>query len=222
MRAAIRLACMLSLIAFVSPSMFAKDVKIEKKKPKIEKKAIDKNNPPPLEAGEDAVTLCDFSCEAEFDTEGKPQEKPSPEGCQVTITVSVASVEIDLDITEWLPEGAPEQLKRHEEGHADICEKVYEDAKKAAEEAAKKFGKKTITGRGKNCQEATEDAQRMAVTAFCDEYHGRTQAVAQRVSKIYDDLTDHGKNKKPEAGKAVKQAFEKDKENEKGKEKPKK
>lgn len=217
MRTFLRLVSAVTLVILLPYGAFAKDVKVEKKKPNIEKKKIDKENPPKLEPGEDGVTFCDFSCEPVFAFEGKPAEEESKDACQVTIVVSVESVAIDLDITEWLPEEAVAQLKDHEDGHTEICEEAYEDAKKAAGEAAKKFGKKTITGKGKNCEEATEDARNKAISAFCDDYHGRTQAVAERVFKIYDDLTEHGKKKKPAAKDAVKKAFEKEKEKQKEK-----
>ena len=206
------------LLGFGPLAALADEPKIETKRPEVEKKTFDPRKPPVgLEPGEAGVTVCDFSCEPEFDIHGDPVAKKSEEDCSVTITVSVASVMLDLNITEWLPESAPAQLKGHEEGHADICEKAYQDAEKAAKEAAKQFGKKTFTGKGKNCEAAMKNAQDQAIKEFCDDYGAMSRTVAQRVSTIYDQLTDHGKNKEPEPKKAVERAFEKDKQNEKEK-----
>ncbi|HLK66735.1 MAG TPA: hypothetical protein VKU19_25045 [Bryobacteraceae bacterium] len=204
------------------------DVPITQKPIESQSRRFDpKNLPtpgPPLQPGEAGVTVCDFSCEAEFDIEGTPTESPTEEGCEVTLTASVAAVTIDLTITIWLPEDADEQLTAHEDGHADICKEVYDGAKQAAADAAKAFGKRTFTGKGKKCEDAKQAAIDMAVGAFCNDYGARTRAVDQRVSDIYDDLTDKGKKAEPKPKDAVKKAFkkykdEKEKEKEKGQKK---
>src|SRR6478735_6812264 len=115
----------------------AEAVKIEKAKVKVEYKTFDPKHlpdpPPPVEKGESAVTVYGFGVETDLQyTYGETPRGGGGGPVTMDFRMERVTLKLSMTITVWLPEGANEQLKAHEEGHRQIAEIFYADADKAA------------------------------------------------------------------------------------------
>jgi hypothetical protein len=119
-------------------------------------------------------------------------------------------MELTLAIDVWLPTGAGDKLKAHEEGHRQISEKVYaEVADKAAKFAADKLdGKKfdAYADTAADAEKAAKDALTTAHTAMIKAYLAETSTAGKKIQDKYDELTRHGANRLEES-EAIKQAW---------------
>src|SRR4051812_23125163 len=103
-------------------------VVIERHAPTTQFVEFDKANPPKevkkLRQGEDAVTRMDFRCEvkAKFTTVAKEFREGK---WHVTVKLVDAQVTLELTNTIYLPKGANQKLRGHEEGHAKLNSLIY-------------------------------------------------------------------------------------------------
>ena len=153
---------------------------------------------PPLKGNEAAVASDSFRTSMDVRFMQVPRQK------QVQITA--ITMDLGLSITIWVPIGANQALKDHEEGHRKISERFYEDAETIARELASKHIDRTIA-----LKDATPAVRQKAIDDLLEElgqaYLQRTQRPAQRVNEIFDRITRHGQNQKISVDDAIKQAL---------------
>lgn len=162
---------------------------------------------PPLKGDEAAVAVSQFGCEAAISvliTQSGDEIAPKRE-----VKIESVKVTLQLWVTIWLPNNAPQKLKAHEQGHRRISEKFYENAEKIAAELARPLVGQALEAAGADLDSAVQQAIEQTVRQFCGEYMNQTHFPAERVQKIYDKITDHGRNSLAE-DKAIEQALAQD------------
>jgi hypothetical protein len=163
---------------------------------------------PHLNPGEAAVTESVFNCAVNTAYHSIEQHSQDAR-CAVVVKIDAVEVKLQLHITIWLPPGAPQKLRAHEEGHRQIAEQIYrQNAAQAAKLTAQKVDGRQLSGIGRDCDEATTAALNDADTRLCQEYLNQTGGPAGRVGDIYDDITAHGTKYWPAEDEAIRQAFE--------------
>jgi hypothetical protein len=99
-----------------------------------------------------------------------------------------------LRVTIWLPQGAAPKLVKHEEGHKDIAVHYYEDAERIARAEAEKLIGQTVSGSGKDFEEAGDKALKQAAEEVGQRYLGQTDVPCGKAQEFYDQITRHGTN----------------------------
>jgi hypothetical protein len=150
---------------------------------------------PPLKPGEAAVTESDFSVQAQMQVTILRQRIDAETGrCTATIRVDSVTVTTGLAITIWLPRGAADKLRAHEEGHQRISERFYRDAKAIAQRLARPRIGQTLTGQGADVHQAAQAAMSQSMDKLNGDWMKQISLAAQAVQERYDTLTDHGRN----------------------------
>src|SRR5439155_10394007 len=122
----------LALLPALAPSAArARGVSVQKAKVVVVRKTFDRRNPPkdmpPLGPRADAVTHLKFGCSASAAYEVTSRRRDTSRrrgasGCTATAVVNDLDVQLELEITIWVPRGARQKLIDHEEGHRVIGE----------------------------------------------------------------------------------------------------
>jgi hypothetical protein len=211
MRLVIAVAMLMSVM--LAPGARGADaVTIEKAKVKVEYKTFDPKHlpdpPPPVEKGESAVTVYGFGVETDLQyTYGEAQRGGGGGGAagpvKMDFRMERVTLKLSMTITVWLPEGANEQLKAHEEGHRQIAEIFYADAEKAARKVAARVAGKSVTGEGKDISTAGRAAVEKVNKSLCDDFLKAVADPCQRAQEAFDRMTDHGRKERPTAKEAV-------------------
>jgi hypothetical protein len=128
----------------------------------------------------------------------------------VRITVVVTRIELALSMSIRIitPKRRSLALQAHEEGHKEICERIYSQAEAIAAASARRLPGMNISAYGDTVELAHRSADAVAARIFCRDYCSHTVSVANRVSAIYDTLTMHGKNRRMSSKIAVDKAFQ--------------
>lgn len=190
----------------------AGDVTVEKKAALVERKAFDPAHPPadmpPLKSGEAALTQSTFECSVALSYQISNRVQVAGR-CRESLKIKSVAVTLQLKVIIWLPQGASAKLSDHEEGHRKIAERIYQDADRAAREAAQILDGKTMSAEGEDCQTAEKQATQSAANGFCRQYLEQTGKRAAHIGDIYDELTAHGTRAEPAEDEAIRQAFAK-------------
>jgi hypothetical protein len=166
-------------------------------------RTFDPENPPPdmpqFSPGELAV--CDSNFISDAHVAGEASETDSS---HAIVTVTGVTVNLQLDITIWVPTAASDHVIEHEQGHREISEHFYESADKlAAKIAASYLGKKFEVSGADLHAELSKALQQMG--ADITEQYGR-ELNPNPTQLRYDAITDHSRNDVP-AKYAVAQAI---------------
>lgn len=189
-------AALVSLLVCVSPSLA--EVTIRQKPVEVEYKTFDPKSDETqrelkLTGEEAAVTHFKFDCQARLSYE---EGRQMSAGGTVLQSMRIHDVDVDLalQITVWLPNGASDSVRAHEEAHRRIGESYYEHAEEAARAIAEKLDGKSITLK---IIDKKSDASRLADAAdqVNKEYGEAIPDRAQRANAIFDDLTRHGNSR---------------------------
>jgi len=191
----------------------AGDVTVEQKPIVIEHKTFDPAHRPPemppLKPGEAAVTESLFDCAADL-TYKVVDRTPTNDGCTTTLRVQSVHLTLSLKVLLWLPAPTPAKLAAHEEGHKQIDQRIYDEAKPLADQAAKSIDGQILSASAVDCTTAENKAAQSAAEGVCKRY---LQSVGQRTERInqeYDKITVHGTKASPAEAKAVEQAFDRE------------
>lgn len=205
---------MAALVLLLSAAAASADVKVEKRPATVEYKTFDPASPPAgmpaVAAGEHGVTVWELPCDVNFMAEATQRVMPNDKSF-VTYRVRQVAVTLSLKVVVWLPAGAGERLKAHQEGHRQIAERAYETADAQARQAAGKIDGRRVGGEGPSLEVAGKKAADLVsglngqLTAA---YRDAVIVPTTRVQEIYDDLTAHGAKATPDVVAAVKSAFE--------------
>ena len=166
--------------------------------PDVQTRYFDPKNPPsdmpPLRPGEAAVTESIFSCQTVI-AATIVEQIPSKQGCTASVRVSTVKTTIKLGVVIWLPETGSRKLTAHEQGHRSIDEQFYAGAEDAARRiSAAMIGQRRV-GKGSTCDAAAQTAIKQAGDQLCGDYMAAVQFPASRVQELYDEITDHGRNR---------------------------
>lgn len=190
-------------------------VTVERREPEVTRKTFDPRKPPAtmpaIKRGEEAVAVDWFSIEVDMDVDNL-RDLRKPDGTYATGgRVKSMRIKTGLTVTIWVPERASASLKEHEEGHRRISEHFYGDAESAAREVGRAWVGRSIDGAGKDAQAATQAAIDGAIRRMADEYLAKTQTRAQRVHELYDEITQHGRDRRVTVDEGIRRALEREK-----------
>lgn len=187
------------------------EVTVDRKPAVIERKTFDPAQPPsdmPALAGnESAVTQSQFECNVTLNYE-LLSRKQQGNSCKTELKVREVGVTLQLRIVIWLPAVATPRLTAHEEGHRQITERIYGSAAKIAREIAQALDGQTLIGEAPDCQGAELRATQTTASQFCRSYLEQTARPSGHLSEVYDELTAHGTRAEPVEDEAIRQAFE--------------
>jgi hypothetical protein len=168
-------------------------VKVEKQRPRIERRTFDPKNPPPtmptLAPTEAAVCAYQFECSTELGV-----EMPGSAVKTITATINSSKIYLGLSIIIWTPENAPAALRDHEEAHRKICEIYYQDADETARVLAENVIGKKLTVAVKNQDAALQDLLRKVQGEVLAAFMAKTAAPCEFAEKRFDVITAHGVN----------------------------
>jgi hypothetical protein len=207
------LAAAFSLVLLACARPAAAEIKVEKKPPVVERKTFDPANRPKempeLHGHELAVTASQYDCVMGFSTEMTQRMLPKDRAL-VVYSVRRVTVSLSLKITIWLPEGANERLKAHEEGHRAIAERAYQNGEALARKAANRIDGRRVVGEAESLDKAEQIAGgkvKGLSEEFTKTYREALVIPVNRVQDIYDELTGHGTKSDPDVQKAIELAF---------------
>lgn len=173
----------------------AGDIVVTVEPPKRVTVLFERDQPPsemPVDAAEGSAVCSNvFEIEATF---ASSVEVVSP----VAVRVYPRTFEIVTRFrsTIYLPEGSPERLEAHEEGHRAIGEHFYGHAESVAREAAASLVGQAFDGIGNDRAAAELAAGSVVLTVLRDEFMKRTQARSAAANARYDELTEHGQSRR--------------------------
>jgi hypothetical protein len=141
---------------------------------------------PPLVAPETAECDTDFISNASVSGRSKKVDSTHAE-----VAVTGVKVTLELKINIWVPEGATQQVIKHEEGHRQISEYSYRDADKVAEEiAAEHLGEKMSVSGSDLEAEINASLQKIGAEITAEYNRKLNPNVMQQ---RFDDITDHSR-----------------------------
>ncbi len=185
-------------------------VKVINAKPDLAQKYFDpKNKPkemPELHGSEQAVCQSRFGIASEFQVAIVDEHRGLTSAVSKVRVASVI-VRLSLQTTEWLPNGAREDVKAHEAAHSQIAQTHYKDAQDKARDLSQKYIDQTLTGEGATIEAARRDAIAKANQELCSAYLTAVERPSARVNDLFDEITNHGR-KNIEIDEAIRQAFE--------------
>lgn len=121
-----------------------------------------------------------------------------------TVRITKADINVSLLVTVLQAYSGP--LHSHENGHLEICQRIYNNAESAAQDSCEHVLGKSFKGSGETRAKALEAALQQARDEVCIDYAGKTSHYADVVSGKYDELTGRGRNEL-DPSQAVGEAF---------------
>jgi hypothetical protein len=154
-------------------------------------RTFDPANPPsdmPQLTG-DELAVCDTNFLSNANVAGEAHETDST---HAILTVTGVNVNLELDITIWVPSTASEHVNEHEQGHREISEHFYVTADKLAAKIASTYiGKKVLVTGADLRGEISKSLRQMG--ADITEQYGR-ELNPNPTQLRYDAITDHSRN----------------------------
>ncbi len=150
----------------------------------------------PLMPDEEAVTVWSFGCKTDFEFDIVDNTSLGKNDLMVTLRITRSKISLSAPVTVFLPQGASPELVSHEDGHVEICKRIYAKVDKEAEDAASVVVGKEFQASGATVEDACREAVQRASAEVCLRYHGISHSV-NRVSEIYDQLDRTGKGEMP-------------------------
>jgi hypothetical protein len=142
---------------------------------------------PPLTEGEYAACDSDFSSNATVAGQTRQTD-----ATHATLTVTHIKMDLQLNITIWVPNEATQHVTEHEEGHRQIAEYYYQTADKLAERIATIYLGRQVEIAGTDLQaESNKFLQQTAAAITADYSRELNPGPAQL---LYDSITDHSRN----------------------------
>jgi hypothetical protein len=189
---------LLALVTILGTSarVAADEVKINRREPIVERKTFDPKKPPAempkLDPKEAAVTQSFFGAESRVG--GSVEQRKVGDEYHASVKVDTVEMTLTLRITIWLPKDAVPKLVNHEEGHRKISEHFYRDAEKIARKEAQGLLGRTIQGKGRDFEDAANNALQQAAQELGGRFLGQTDTPAGKAQDFYDEITAHGTN----------------------------
>jgi len=140
------------------------------------------------ELGFEAYTVWFFHCVINLDTEDVEREDTSG-ASSVRLRVKSVAVDLSCPIKIYISKKAPKETQDHEQGHVEICRKVYNLAPDAARTAAATVQNLTFYGMGATPKEARDNALNKARNEVGESFRAAISEPCQDASEKYDRLT---------------------------------
>jgi hypothetical protein len=154
-------------------------------------RTFDPENPPPdmpqLAPGELAV--CDSNFLSNANVGGDAQGTDST---HAIVTVTSVNVNLQLNVTIWVPANSSQHVLEHEDGHREISEHFYRDADKLAAKIAAGYLGRKFSISGTDLQGELSKALQKMGAEITDEYSRELNPNPTQLR--YDEITDHSRN----------------------------
>ena len=166
-------------------------VTVNKQPVNFARRTFDPANPPPdmpsLNRGENAACDSDFSSNATVAGQTRQTD-----ATHATLTVAHIKMDLQLNVTIWVPNAVTPHVSEHEEGHRQISEDYYQTADRLAERIATAYVGRQVEIAGTDLQaESNKFLQQIAAAITADYGRELNPAPAQL---LYDSITDHSRN----------------------------
>jgi hypothetical protein len=142
---------------------------------------------PPLTPEDNAA--CDSNFLSNATVAGQMRQT---DATHATISVTHIKMDLQLNLTIWVPNNVTQRVTEHEEGHRQISEYYYQTADKLAERIATTYVGKQVEITGVDLQAASNNFLQLTATAITADY-GR-QLNPRSTQLLYDNITDHSRN----------------------------
>ena len=157
-------------------------------------RTFDPENPPadmpPLSPGEAAVCDSNFLSVADVGGDAHPTDDSHE-----IVTVNSVRVNLQLNITIWVPINASDRLIEHEQGHREISEHFYETADKLAAQIAATYLGKKFSVSGSDPHAELDKSLRQMAGEITQEYNKQLDPNPTQLR--YDAITNHSLNDIP-------------------------
>ncbi len=180
-------ACFSGLL---SPAGSLAEIEVTVEPPAVARVEFDPREPPrAMPAGPDGAGLCHnvFEIEATIVSSIEPLSPTSVRAYPAEFELITR-----LRVTIYTPQGAPQKLRAHEEGHRTIGEYYYANAESAARDAALAISGQSFEAYGADRSAAEQAVGERVLAALKDEFMQRTHARSAAANARYDTLTEHG------------------------------
>ena len=142
---------------------------------------------PPLTQGENGA--CDSNFLSSASVAGETRQIDTT---HATLTVTHIKMNLQLNITIWVPNTVTEHVTEHEQGHRQISEFYYQAADKLAEQIAKPYLGRQIEIAGTDLQAEANKFLQQTAAAITTEYNEELNPEPTQL--LYDSITDHSRN----------------------------
>jgi len=142
---------------------------------------------PPLDPGENAECVSDFSANA--NVTGLTKRK---DPTHATLTVTQINMNLKLNITIWVPFDVTQRVTEHEEGHRQISEYYYLTADKLAARIASDYMGKQVEITGSDLNGESMKMLQQLGSEITEEYEKELNPNPTQL--LYDSITDHSRN----------------------------
>ena len=134
----------------------------------------------------EAYTEWLFSCTATFDYDTLASDDTAG-GATCELKITGVHLKLALPITMHLPKKVSALLKKHEDGHVQICSLAYGRADKAAYDAARRVVGRVFSGNGATLAEAREMALRQPEKIIAIDFQDAVSVICDQASAKYDE-----------------------------------
>jgi hypothetical protein len=173
------------------PSRQSPAVTINKQPVNFSRRTFDPANPPSdmpsLNRGENAACDSDYSSNATV--AGRTRQT---DATHATLTVAHIKMDLQLNITIWVPNNVTEHVIEHEEGHRQISEYYYQTADKLAERIATTYLGRQVEIAGTDLQAESNKFLQQTAAAITSDYGRELDPAPAQL--LYDSITDHSRN----------------------------
>jgi hypothetical protein len=142
---------------------------------------------PSLNHGENAACDSDFS--SNVTVAGQTRQT---DATHAAVTVTHVKMDLQLNITIWLPNEATQRVVEHEEGHRQIAEYYYQTADKLAERIAAAYVGRQVEIAGTDLQAESNKFLQQTAAAITADYSRELNPGPTQL--LYDSITDHSRN----------------------------
>jgi hypothetical protein len=166
-------------------------VTITKQPVNFSRRTFDPANPPPdmpsLNRGENAACDSDFSSNATV--AGQTRQTNAS---RATLTVAHIKMDLQLNVTIWVPNAVSPHVSEHEEGHRQISEYYYQTADELAERIASAYVGRQVEIAGTDLQTESQKFLQQTAAAITADYSRELNPAPAQL--LYDSITDHSRN----------------------------
>jgi hypothetical protein len=128
-----------------------------------------------------------FSCTAKFDYDTVASDDTAG-GATCELKIKAVHLKLALPITVHIPKNVDPAVKKHENGHVQICSLTYGRADKAAYDAASQVIGQTYSGNGATLAEAREMALRQPEKIIAIDFQDEVSVICDQASAKYEEF----------------------------------
>jgi hypothetical protein len=206
----VRLLAILVTLGLAAHEVAAQSIQVRVRDATTQRIQFDPNkrphDMPELKETERAICVSDFGINVRLNF--TPTHRQTAGAWEASIRINDATIDVTLENRIYVPVDASTELRAHEEGHRQISEIVYRDARDAARAEGRRLASRIWKGEGATKADATADAVRKFTDELTSAYLKRVAGKADALHKFYDELTDHGQKLEPAVAEAIRLSIE--------------